>query len=171
MNVFHLRFSLVASVKVSLELLMQTCWWPLSDHWSVQPTSPHLSGFVFYGCLESLTELSALWADLLLGIIIIPIYISPYIYIYIYCSRFLLFVTVSHQDGSSLSPTSTLWHQKQKYWCINEARWNKTEGTFYELYCSFNRVFRAQQHSIICMPFMGHTSNTTAVHVSIEISS
>ena len=39
---------------------MQTCWWPLSDHWSVQPTSPHLSGFVFYGCLESLTELSAL---------------------------------------------------------------------------------------------------------------
>ena len=61
MNVFHLRFSLVASVKVSRELLMQTCWWPLSDHWSVQPTSPHLSGFVFYGCLESLTELSALW--------------------------------------------------------------------------------------------------------------
>ena len=60
MNVFHLRFSLVASVKVSRELLMQTCWWPLSDHWSVQPTSPHLSGFVFYGCLESLTELSAL---------------------------------------------------------------------------------------------------------------
>ena len=39
---------------------MQTCWWPLSDHWSVQATSPHLSGFVFYGCLESLTELSAL---------------------------------------------------------------------------------------------------------------
>ena len=39
---------------------MQTCWWPLSDHWSVQSTSPHLSGFVFYGCLESLTELSAL---------------------------------------------------------------------------------------------------------------
>ena len=39
---------------------MQTCWWPLSDHWSVQPISPHLSGFVFYGCLESLTELSAL---------------------------------------------------------------------------------------------------------------
>ena len=61
MNVFHLRFSLVASVKVAMELLMQTCWWPLTDHWSVQPTSPHLSGFVFYGCLESLTELSALW--------------------------------------------------------------------------------------------------------------
>ena len=60
MNVFHQRFSLAASVKVSRELLMQTCWWPLSDHWSVQPTSPHLSGFVFYGCLESLTELSAL---------------------------------------------------------------------------------------------------------------
>ena len=39
---------------------MQTCWWPLSDHWSVQPTSHHLSGFVFFGCLESLTELSAL---------------------------------------------------------------------------------------------------------------
>ena len=61
LNVFHLRFSLVASLKVSRELLMQTCWWPLSDHWSVQPTSLHLSGFVFYGCLESLTELSALW--------------------------------------------------------------------------------------------------------------
>ena len=60
MNVFHLRFSLVVSVKVSGELLMQTYWWPLSDHWSMQPTSPHLSGFVFYGCLESLTELSAL---------------------------------------------------------------------------------------------------------------
>ena len=54
-------FSLVAPVKVSRELLMQTCWWPLSDYWSVQTTSPHLSGFVFYGCLESLTELSALW--------------------------------------------------------------------------------------------------------------
>ena len=23
------------------ELLMQTCWWPLSDHWSVQP--PHIT--------------------------------------------------------------------------------------------------------------------------------
>ena len=40
---------------------MQTCWWPPSDHWSVQPNSPHLSGCVFYGCLESLTELFALW--------------------------------------------------------------------------------------------------------------
>ena len=39
---------------------MQTCLWPLSDHWSVPFTSPHLSRFVFYGCLESLTELSAL---------------------------------------------------------------------------------------------------------------
>ena len=65
MNVFHQRFSLVASVKVSLEFLMQTCWWPLSDHWSVQPTSPNLSGFVFYGCLENLTELSALWLPFL----------------------------------------------------------------------------------------------------------
>ena len=43
MNVFHLRFSLVASVIVSWELLMQTCWWPLSDHWSVHLTSPHLT--------------------------------------------------------------------------------------------------------------------------------
>ena len=34
-------FYLVASEKVSRELLMQTCWWPLSDHWSVQP--PHLT--------------------------------------------------------------------------------------------------------------------------------
>ena len=64
MNVFHFRFSLVASVKVSRELLMQTCWWPLSDHWSVQITSPHLSGCVFYGCLESLTGLSALWGPI-----------------------------------------------------------------------------------------------------------
>ena len=70
MNVFHLRFSLVASVKVSRELLMQTCWWPLSDHWSVQSTSPHLSGFVFYGCLESLTELSALWLIYMLHMMI-----------------------------------------------------------------------------------------------------
>ena len=54
-------FRLVASMMASRELLMQTCWWPLSDHWSVQPTSPHLSEFVFYGGLESLTELSALW--------------------------------------------------------------------------------------------------------------
>ena len=35
------------------ELLMQTCWPPLSDHWSVQATSPHLSGFVFCGCLKA----------------------------------------------------------------------------------------------------------------------
>ena len=46
-------FSLVASVMDAWELLMQTCWPPLSDHWSVQPTSPHLSGFVFYGCLKA----------------------------------------------------------------------------------------------------------------------
>ena len=44
MNVFHLRFSLVVSVKVSRELLMQTCWWPLSDHWSVQA---HLTSLVW----------------------------------------------------------------------------------------------------------------------------
>ena len=41
MNVFHLRFSLVASLMDTWELLMQTCWPPLSDHWSVQP--PHLT--------------------------------------------------------------------------------------------------------------------------------
>ena len=28
-----------------------------------KPTSPHLFGFVFYCCLESLTELSALWRE------------------------------------------------------------------------------------------------------------
>ena len=60
MNVFHLRFSWVAFVMVSWELLIQTCWWPLSDHWSMQFTSPHLSGSVFYGGLESLMDLSAL---------------------------------------------------------------------------------------------------------------
>ena len=52
-NVFHLRFSLVVSVMDPGELLMQTCRPPLSDHWSVQTTSPHLSGFVFYGCLKA----------------------------------------------------------------------------------------------------------------------
>ena len=54
MNVLYLRFSLVASLMDPWGLLMQTCWPPLSDHWSVQPTSPHLSGFVFYGCLSAL---------------------------------------------------------------------------------------------------------------------
>ena len=32
-----------------------------SDHWSVQLTSPHLSGSVWYGRPESLMESSALW--------------------------------------------------------------------------------------------------------------
>ena len=45
---------------------MQTCWWPLSDHWSVHPTSPHLSGFECYGVLNSL-ELAALWSISLLS--------------------------------------------------------------------------------------------------------
>ena len=49
----HLRFSLVASLMDPWGLLMQTCWPPLSDHWNVQSTSPHLSGFVFYGCLKA----------------------------------------------------------------------------------------------------------------------
>ena len=35
-NVFHLRFSLVACVMASWGLLMQICWWPLNDHWSMQ---------------------------------------------------------------------------------------------------------------------------------------
>ena len=52
-NVSHLRFSLVACVMASWELLMQTCWWPLSDHWSMQLISPHLSGFVWYGSLQA----------------------------------------------------------------------------------------------------------------------
>ena len=36
---------------------------PVTTQWPLKraATSPHLSGFVFYGCLESLTELSALW--------------------------------------------------------------------------------------------------------------
>ena len=55
-NVFHLRFSLYGSLMDTWELLMQTCWPPLSDHWSVQPTSHHLSGFVFYGCLKALSD-------------------------------------------------------------------------------------------------------------------
>ena len=35
------------------ELFMQTCWWPLGDHWSVHLTSIHLPGCVWYGGLES----------------------------------------------------------------------------------------------------------------------
>ena len=41
--------------------MLVTTQWPLKR----AATSPHLSGFVFYGCLESLTELSALWNILL----------------------------------------------------------------------------------------------------------
>ena len=37
--------------------MLVTTQWPLKP----AATSPHLPGFVFYGCLESLTELSALW--------------------------------------------------------------------------------------------------------------
>ena len=32
---------------------MQTSWWPLSDHWSVHFTSPHLPGFVWYGGMKT----------------------------------------------------------------------------------------------------------------------
>ena len=32
---------------------MQTCWWPLSDHWSMHLISPHLPGFVWYGGLKA----------------------------------------------------------------------------------------------------------------------
>ena len=39
--------------------MLVTTQWPLKR----AATSPHLSGFVFYGCLESLTELSALWKN------------------------------------------------------------------------------------------------------------
>ena len=35
---------LVACVMPSRKLLAQTCWWPLSDHWSVQLTSPTCLG-------------------------------------------------------------------------------------------------------------------------------
>ena len=41
--------------------MLVTTQWPLKR----AATSPHLSGFVFYGCLESLTELSALWSTVL----------------------------------------------------------------------------------------------------------
>ena len=33
--------------------LVLTCWWPLSHNWSMRPTSPHLSGFVWYGGLKA----------------------------------------------------------------------------------------------------------------------
>ena len=46
-------FSLVACVMSPWELLMQTCWWPPSDHSCVQLTSPHLSGFMWYGGLKA----------------------------------------------------------------------------------------------------------------------
>ena len=42
----------------SWELLMQTCWWPLNDHWSVQLTSLVWVFVVWQP--ESLMELSAL---------------------------------------------------------------------------------------------------------------
>ena len=42
--------------------MLVTTQWPLKR----AATSPHLSGFVFYGCLESLTELSALCGQILL---------------------------------------------------------------------------------------------------------
>ena len=42
--------------------MLVTTQWPLKR----AATSPHLSGFVFYGCLESLTELSALWNGIIL---------------------------------------------------------------------------------------------------------
>ena len=44
---------LVACVTAFWELLIQKCWWPLGDHWSEQLTSPHLSGFVWYGGLKA----------------------------------------------------------------------------------------------------------------------
>ena len=37
----------------SWELLRQTCWWSLSNHWSLHITSLHLLGFVWYGGLET----------------------------------------------------------------------------------------------------------------------
>ena len=40
--------------------MLVTTQWPLKR----AATSPHLSGFVFYGCLESLAELSALCVDI-----------------------------------------------------------------------------------------------------------
>ena len=50
--------------------MLVTTQWPLKR----AATSTHLSGFVFYGCLESLTELSALWhhfhyGDIMMGTI------------------------------------------------------------------------------------------------------
>ena len=51
-NVFHLRFSLVAFEMASWELLMLTCWWPLSDHWNVHLTS-NMSGILSYGGLKA----------------------------------------------------------------------------------------------------------------------
>ena len=41
--------------------MLVTTQWPLKR----TATSPHLSGFVFYGCLESLTELSALCCSII----------------------------------------------------------------------------------------------------------
>ena len=70
MDVFHLRFSLVASVMDTWELLMQTYWPPLSDHWSVQSTSSLVWVCVLW-LPESLMDLSALWGfatDCLCGV-------------------------------------------------------------------------------------------------------
>ena len=52
--------------------MLVTTQWPLKR----AATSPHLSGFVFYGCLESLTELSALCLH---GLTLISAWISNHI--------------------------------------------------------------------------------------------
>ena len=46
--------------------MLVTTQWPLKR----AATSPHLSGFVFYGCLESLTGLSALWFGNILSFVV-----------------------------------------------------------------------------------------------------
>ena len=48
-NVFHSRFSLIACVMASYANMLVTTQWPVK----VQLTSPHLSGFVWYGGLKA----------------------------------------------------------------------------------------------------------------------
>ena len=79
------------------ELLLQTCWWPLSDHWSVQLTSPHLSGIVWWGRRsESLMELSALWLRVTCGDV------NYYYYIYINTTD-----TTTTNDASATTTATT----------------------------------------------------------------
>ena len=45
--------SLLWSPSTNIDIFMQTCWWPLSDHWSLHLTSPHLPECMWCGGLKA----------------------------------------------------------------------------------------------------------------------